>query len=132
MDDAKNEKFTSVEMRMDQYELDRYLEETTYHSGSTLPARFNDLQKGLLCSSGLTEKTIRYARMAKDMSESMMYNDQLKQSRYGRVSEVLLLIIAVLNASTIIYGLANKTYEVAAGAVFVLLVVVGIYVVWHK
>ena len=132
IDDAKDRYFTSAEMRMGQYELDRYLEETTYHSGATLPARFNDIQKGLLHSSRLSEKIARYRRMAKDVSDSLMYDDQQRQSRYGRVSEILLLIIAVLNASTIIYSLTNKTYEIAVVAILIIFIAVGVFVMWRK
>jgi len=132
IEEAKKRKYTAAEMRMDQYKLDRYLEETTYHSGSTLPARFNDIQKGLLSSSRLSIKTARYKRMAKDVSESMMYDYQLRQSRYGGASEILLLIIAVLNAATIVYSLANNTHGTAVAAAAALVIVVGAYAAWRR
>jgi len=132
IDDAKKREFTSAGMMMNQYDLDRYLEETTYHSGSTLPARFYEIQKGLLSTSRLTEKTDRYRRMVKDVSDSLMYDDQLRQSKYGRISGILLLIIAALNASSIIYALTNKTYGLAVGAILIIIAVVGAYAIWKK
>ena len=132
MDDARERKFTSVEMRMDQYELDRYIKETTYHSGSTLPARFNEIQKGLLLSSGLREKAARYIKMSRDMGESMMYDDQMRQSRYGRVSEILLLVIAVLNISNVVYSITSKTNEAAAVIILGTFIAIGAFVVWRK
>jgi len=127
MKEAKERKITSSEMRMEQYDLDRYLEETTYHSGSTLPARFNDIQKGLLRSSRLSEKAARYGRMTKDMSDSL---NQLRQSVYGRISGILLLIIAGMNASSIIFNLTNIIYVIAVSAILIIVVAVGAIVMW--
>jgi len=132
IDEAKDRKMTSVGMRMDLHDLDRYLKETTYHGGSTLPARFNEIQKGLLRSSRLTEKITRYKRMAGDVSESMMYNDQLRQSRYGRFSEALLFIIAILSASAIINDLTDKSYVILTAVVLVAITAVGLLLLWLK
>jgi len=132
IDDAKNKNLTSAEIRMNQYILDRYLEETTYHSGSTLPARFNEIQNGLLRSSRLTEKTSRYKRMAKDMSDCLKDDDQLTQSKHGWVSEVLALLVAIMNVTSITYSIANKTYEITIIVFLITFVAIGVFIYWKN
>jgi len=132
IEEAKRQKRTSVGMRMDQFKFDRYIEETTYHSGSTLPTRFRDLQKGLMKSSRLTERIARERRMARYMSESMMYDDQLKQRKYGRTSEILLLLIALINASSILYGWLGEAHVGWVVAIITAIAFIGVVVLWRK
>lgn len=103
--DLLKSKIDIIKLRNLSYEMELYEEKFNFIDDSSVPERLQIVQKGLIETSGILGILQRYKRTLHFFEETLMFEGQMRQKKYGKTSEMLLYFIAYVQMAPILYGL---------------------------
>lgn len=132
---AKERNYSSAVISTKMNESKMVLENLTY-KGSKLPSRFSAIQKGMVDTSKLIDNYRIYKRKMDFFSEMFLFEEEearkVRRRRYALANEFFLLVIALIQMFSILFGLLNSggTFSsilISLGAVGLVAVAWGYY-----
>lgn len=104
-----HEGLTQREVQLKINEISMYSGDLVHFRDSSLPSRYINLQKGLVRTSGLNTHINRYLSKLKNICKMLQLENQEKQRKYSRGSEILLMLIASMQIFPIVENIVRGT-----------------------
>lgn len=131
-DDSEKRKMRIQDIQTAIADLDMVSDRLYASNHSNLPTRFMRINRGLIETSGIESVIERESRRLGHIMESLNLENMERQRRYASGSELLLLIIAVLQIFPILYDYTEPPHQWIGILIMVLAIAMGAILLFRK